>query len=167
MRRWKLSCRNENKISLQKKKKKLLNRVTMSPSGQLLLNWYSVPDWSVPHPAIFGMCRFFDKHSEENKHCAAGESGVVLALLSGVQGQNPGNFGYFAFWIAQNITLSSATRKIDKSLTPEINTYEHLQVWVWDSKPIYQLQNSSGYDTAHIMMKNVEIRGKSNNLALH
>ena len=99
-----------------KKKKKLLNRVTMSPSGQLLLNWYSVPDWSVPHPAIFGMCRFFDKHSEENKHCAAGESGVVLALLSGVQGQNPGNFGYFAFWIAQNITLSSATRKIDKSL---------------------------------------------------
>ena len=96
---------SSNYLPSKKKRKKLLDRVTMSPSGQLLLNWYSVPNWSVPHPAIFGVCRFFDKHSEENNHCAAGESGVVLALPSGVQGQNPGNFGYFAFWIAQNITL--------------------------------------------------------------
>ena len=57
------------------------------------------------------------------------------------------NFGYFAFWISQNIAFVGLWQQLQK-LTPEINTFERLGVWVWDSKPEYQLQNSSGYSTA-------------------
>ena len=49
---------------------------------------------SVPYPAIFWECQFFDEVSEEKNHCVAGESAGVLE-----------NFGYFTFWTAQNITL--------------------------------------------------------------
>ena len=33
---------------------------------------------TVPYPAIFGGCRFFDDRSKEKNRCAAGESGAAL-----------------------------------------------------------------------------------------
>ena len=33
---------------------------------------------SVPYPAIFWRCQFFDERSEEKNHCTAGESGAAL-----------------------------------------------------------------------------------------
>ena len=37
-----------------------------------------VIDESVPYPAIFLGCRFFDERSEEKNRCAARESGAAL-----------------------------------------------------------------------------------------
>ena len=34
--------------------------------------------YTVPYPAIFGGCRFFDGRSEEKNRCAAGESAAAL-----------------------------------------------------------------------------------------
>ena len=65
----------------------------------------------------------------------------------GSRGETLEIFGYFVFWIAQNIALCLCNKKHWWKLTPEINTFEHLGVWVWDPKPVYRLQNSSGYGT--------------------
>ena len=53
----------------------------------------------------------------------------------GPRGKTLEFFGYFAFWIAQNITLLALERW--RKLTPEISTFEDLGVWVWDPKLVY------------------------------
>ena len=58
------------------------------------------------YPAHFRGCRFFDKRSKEKNHYAAGQSGERFKPSPvGFSGEAPENCGYFAFWIAQNITL--------------------------------------------------------------
>ena len=80
--------------------------------------WHKYKQITVPYPAVFWGCWFFDECSKEKNHCTTGESGAVLeALPSGVQGQNAGNFWLFCVLnSSKHCSLGSATRNIDKNL---------------------------------------------------
>ena len=96
--------------------------------------------------AIFGRCRFFDKVSEEKNHCVAGESVEVLwVLLTGVQERRPRKF-----WLFCILNSSKHCSHGHLSIFRWINSYtfDSLGACVWDPKPVYRLQNSSGYGTA-------------------
>ena len=50
----------------------------------------------------------------------------------GSRGKTLEIYGYFAFSIAQNIALLALQQGTLMKLTPEINTFERLRVWVWN-----------------------------------
>ena len=107
---------------------------------------------TVPYPAIFWGCQFFDEHSEEINSCVAREFGRCCKLSSvGSRGEAPGSFGYFTFWNrSKHRCRGSATTNSDNlSIFRIINFYtlKSLGVWVWDLKPVLRLQNSSVYVT--------------------
>ena len=100
---------------------------------------------SVPYSAIFRGCRFFDKVSEEKNHFIAGESaGALWALLTGVQERRGRKF-----WLFCILNISKHSSRGYLSIFRWINfyTFESLGACVWDLKPVYQLQNCSGYGT--------------------
>ena len=63
------------------------------------------------------------------------------------RGKASKTYGYIAFWMAQNIALVALNGHLSIFRWINFYTFENLDVWVWDPKPVYKLQNSSGYGT--------------------
>ena len=93
----------------------------------------------------------------EKPLCSLGTWGRYKSSPVGSRGEAPEHFGYFAFWIAQNMAVvtlqqrahcgTSAWTVICLFLDEFLHFWE-FGAWVWDPKPVYRLQNSSGYGTA-------------------
>ena len=63
------------------------------------------------------------------------------------RGKAQKNFDYFAFWITQNITIMALQQQPVTKPYSRNQHFDTLEVWVWGPKPVYRLQNTSGYGT--------------------
>ena len=77
--------------------------------------------------------------------------GGLQALPCGIQGWSREKFLIFCILnSSKHRSCGSATTNRDKSLQQKSTLLRVWGVWVWDPKPVYRLQNSSGYGTIDV-----------------
>ena len=109
------------------------------------------PDMISAASSNFLECWFLDERSEEKISCTAREpERRCKPSPLGSRSKAPENFGYFAFWIAQNIAfLALSPRMMTKACTRNQQFWEFqgLSLGSQTSIPVW-VQNSSGYGSA-------------------